>query len=65
LRGIVPQGPRQGTALQEHQHPLRSSPVIPKRPTSSPSRGGNSEAVQSARNNQVPSPSVRLILFMQ
>jgi hypothetical protein len=62
LRGIVPQAQRQGFVAQEHQHPLRSSPVTSNRPASSPSRSESSEAIQSLRGNQIQPPSVSLIL---
>jgi hypothetical protein len=62
LRGMVPQGQRQGVVAQEHQHPLRSSPVTSNRPSSSPSRSGNSEAIQSLRGNQTQPSSVSFIL---
>jgi hypothetical protein len=61
LRGMVLQGQRQGIVAQEH-HPLRSSPVISNRPSSSPSRSGNSEAIQSLRDNQTQPSSVGFIL---
>ncbi len=64
LRGIVPQGQRQGFFVQEHQHPLRSSPVTSNRPSSSPSRSGSSEAIHSLRGNQIQPSSVSLILHV-
>jgi hypothetical protein len=54
LRVIVPQEHSQ----QDHQHPLRSSPVIPGRPASSPSRSGTSENPTSSRSNQAGSSLV-------
>ena len=62
LRGLVPPGQRQGVVAQEHQHPLRSSPVISNRPSSSPSHSGGSEAIQSLRDNQTQPSSVSFIL---
>jgi hypothetical protein len=62
LWGLVPQGHRQGLVAQEHQHPLRSSPVLSNRPASSPSRSGSSEAILSARGNQAQPASVSFIL---
>jgi hypothetical protein len=62
LRGMVPQGQRQGVVAQEHQHPLRSAPIISNRPSSSPSRSENSEAIHSLRGNQTHPSSVSFIL---
>lgn len=58
LRVIVPQANRQ----QDHQHPLRSSPVIPGRPASSPGRSGTSESSISSRSNQGGSSLVSEVL---
>ena len=62
LRGMVPQGQQQGVIAQEHQHPLRSAPVISNRPSSSPSRSENSEAIHSLRGNQTHPSLVSFIL---
>jgi hypothetical protein len=62
LRGIVPQGQVQDFVAQEHQHPLRSSPVNSNRPASSPSQSGSSDAIHSLRGNQIQPSSVSLIL---
>jgi hypothetical protein len=62
LRVMVPQGQQQDFVTQEHQHPLRSSPVISSRPASSPSRSGSSEVIQSLRGGQTQPSWVSLIL---
>lgn len=62
LRVMVPQEHRQDLVAQEHQHPLRSSPVLSNRPASSPSGSGSSEAISSTRSNQAQPASVSFIL---